>query len=862
MNLLKNCTPLLFLSALSGSASAQAWIDAPRMLVEANQDIRGIADADGDGDEDLFVVQRLTTNSLAFHVLFRDALGEYGAGAPTTATAPGGGQGDFMQGDLTGDGLPEVLLYVSAGIYEGMHVYRNLGGTFDQSVFVPVENSLRSLVMADRDGDGVLDLGVLELVGWEIPDLVRWWSWNGTTLVPSAAVSPTVNTNWLVAVDLTGEGRSDLVAGDNYSSMIHVSETLAGGEPGSFAELATVGAPDYGFEAYGGDLDGDGDEDLLALWNTFGDQFRRDLAVIDNLGGGALAAGPEQEFELQPAGEFLGKGFLSDWDLDGDLDFLTSWTRLRRLENKGRGRFVLADSVPMPSQSYGAGAADLNADGFPDFAGGRVVLYGDGSLGKQPDEPIRGGLSRIIDLEGDGDLDVLNTEEDSWINDGTGEFRFRDRSAAPPAGSIFVDYTALGDFDSDGRPDFLVERREDEYPFFPFQDTRLLRGSITGDFVDGGPAAAPGVHVGLYWTFDMPPGDADGDSDLDVLTVDGWWENDGTGFFTSFHAAWSGRPSAAADVDADLDLDLLTLTESGATTTLWLQRNQSGGAFAAELLTTESVAGTLSSKSYLADVDQDGDPEVAIGTSASTPRVLVFDNLGGSFGDPLQLPGQDFAQDVLAFSDVDGDGQRDIIGAPYGINGHVGGTWLVWRRAAVTFDPPRAYFSPSADLSCDIDQDGDVDVIGYRTVHNQLFHGRADGLLRQYGRGSRGSGNARPVLGALGPLRPGSPTAALRISRGRGGSMAVVRAGTGPANLGLAPSPGLMFHIRGMLPMSLSVQLGGIPGTPGAGSAELSLTSLTTSLAGLELWMQAFVADPGSTAGVSATNGLAVVFGL
>src|SRR5262245_24215414 len=854
----------LALVALTASASAQAWLDTPRVLEEPGFDIRGIADVDGDGDEDLVVVETASDGWTVrtFHVLFRTAADEYAAGPTTTIPLPHGHH--FQLGDLTGDGLPELVFGVE-GDDPGYRLYRNVGGgNFAAPSVLPVVGFYSApMAFGDREGDGDQDLAAIEDDPVSFVRL-RWWSWDGSTLVPSGSVSTPDYAFWVRAVDLTGEGRSDLVAGSYYGPNIAVAETLPDGELSSFSTVPTFNNPSSGFIASGGDLDGDGDEDLLAMWKFLDRSLGYHvwiLGVIDNLGGGQLAVGAEQELEHQSSEEIEG-GLLVDWDLDGDLDFLTGPKRLRMLRNDGTGRFRLSDVVNMPSDANGGGTADLNEDGFPDFAGGRVIFYGDGTLEKQHQDPPRG--QHAVDLEADGDIDLVGLDSmissiaKEWINDGTGSFLEVDQVVAPPPGSRFVDYTALGDFDGDGLVDYLVERRLDSYPFFPFQDTRLLRGKIDRGFVDAGRAGAPGVHVGVYDAFDMSPGDVDGDSDLDVLTRDGWWENEGAGFFASFHGAWSGLPRAAADVDGDHDLDLLTRTQAGATTSLALQRNLGDGTFAAEPLVSESVAGDLSRSAYLVDIDRDGDPEVLISTTAPVPRVLIFDNVGGSFAGPQELPGQYTAQEVLAFTDVDGDGKLDIIGAT--ASTYPGGPWLVWRRAGIGFDPPREYFGPWFWQSVDVDQDGDIDMVADRVVRTRLFEGRGDGLARQYGRGTSGSGNVAPVLGAVGPIRPGSRGAALRISRALGGSLAVVRGGTGPAHAALKSSPALSLLIRGRL-RYVPPLLGRTHRATDDGATGLRLAPVQTTLSSTDLWLQAFVVDPGAPRGISSTNGLDLVLG-
>src|SRR5262245_23323580 len=83
----------------------------------------------------------------------------------------------------------------------------------------------------------------------------------------------------------------------------------------------------------------------------------------------------------------------------------------------------------------------------------------------------------------------------------------------------------------------------------------------------------------------------------------------------------------------------------------------------------------------------------------------------------------------------------------------------------------------------------------------------------------------------------GSASTALRISRGRGGVLAVLRAGAGPALASLAPLPGSTLLLRAPTQAIGMLKLDGAPGAPGAGQGQFSLTPFLGTLAGQELWI-------------------------
>ncbi|MEO0652085.1 MAG: hypothetical protein AAFZ65_15535, partial [Planctomycetota bacterium] len=155
---------------------------------------------------------------------------------------------------------------------------------------------------------------------------------------------------------------------------------------------------------------------------------------------------------------------------------------------------------------------------------------------------------------------------------------------------------------------------------------------------------------------------------------------------------------------------------------------------------------------------------------------------------------------------------------------------------------------------------GEAHEVPVAVVESGLFDGPEDGALQQYGEGSTGAPQLlAPTLGASGPLRPGSTTAALRLVRGTG-SAALALISLGPDQV---PVSGL----EALVSLATSVPLP-LPLTAGPSSTEGTLESVLplggalTGLAGNTLYAQAFCLDPSAPAGLRATNGLELQFGL
>jgi hypothetical protein len=370
--------------------------------------------------------------------------------------------------------------------------------------------------------------------------------------------------------------------------------------------------PVAGAHASFGDIDADGDDDLITDGPT----------LWLNDGAGAFTDGT-QASGIAALGVSATGGVFGDYDNDGCLDlflYAESYTAPDvLLHNECDGTFTDRTAVAGISdvQSYEACGApgvnvrsptaaaawlDIDADGFLDLFLANFICWDSGNTYVDEVWRNRGdgtfeswtatrGLSQLerasrgaapVDADADGDVDLfVNTYrlQKNFFYDNLG-----DGTVAEVAGELglggevsqgYYGHTiggAWGDLDGDGRLD-LVAANLAHPRFFDFSDkTQVLLQGSDGTFADlQGEWSVPQGAAGLRYqeTHSVPAlADFDQDGDLDLVITaiyDGrptdfyWGDGDGTFTLDAYHAGITTRNGwgvALSDVDLDGDVDV------------------------------------------------------------------------------------------------------------------------------------------------------------------------------------------------------------------------------------------------------------------------------------------------------------------
>ncbi len=223
--------------------------------------------------------------------------------------------------------------------------------------------------------------------------------------------------------------------------------------------------------------------------------------------------------------------------------------------------------------------------------------------------------------------------------------------------------------------------------------------------------------------------DIDGDGDEDVLSSSyfdnkiAWYRNNGSGTFSDqivISSTASGANSVfACDLDGDGDNDVLSACWLG-NRVCWYENTDGKGSFSEEKVITGSTLGAHSV--YACDIDGDGDIDV-LSASYYDHKIAWYENTDGkgTFGPQRVIIATAYnALSVFAI-DLDGDNDTDVLSASRFDNKIA---WYENTDGTGTFGP-RQIITTSTDepfcvFACDIDNDGDNDVLSASEVDNKI----------------------------------------------------------------------------------------------------------------------------------------------
>ena len=459
-------------------------------------------DMDGDGDPDLLTEQpfsyiRYYRNDGGALVLAADTLKDT-AGRPIFSDR----QNIPNVTDIDCDARPDLFLgrlegtitryEATAEVGDSLPAFAHVTDRFENISIVAQIGSLHganTMVFADFDGDGDPDLfwgdffepGLLYIENTgscEVPDL-------RAPPLPFPPGDPVLTSGFNVPAlaDLEGDGDFDIVMGvlggaydpsRTAADNVYLLEAAEGGY--AVRTRRWLDGIDVGSESVvaAGDVDGDGDADLLVGSKEGPGGRHGDLLLFENVGAPAAAA-----FRLADSLDVVSSYHLApelaDLDGDGRPDLLVgTWQDGVRIAWSRGGRFEAADSplVRLPRGSHAVPAAgDVDGDGDLDLvvgeASGELNLFRNVGSTAEPRFELEseawgavdvGGRSApaFADLDGDGRAElVVGHAGGGPVCFGLGGGEPRERPCGLPA---LLPFSAprLVDLDGDGHQDVVA----------------------------------------------------------------------------------------------------------------------------------------------------------------------------------------------------------------------------------------------------------------------------------------------------------------------------------------------------------------------------------------------------------------------
>ncbi len=498
-----------------GTMGVASFPDRVDILTGQYSPSLGVADADGDSKLDLVIANQyaatvsvirnnnstgsITASSFAARVDFT------AVGSPLSIAA----------GDLNGDGIPEIVVSNyqanSASVFQidqtpSVLSFTPLSGVVGSSVtisgggFDPVPSNnivYFGAVKASVTSGTTATLNVIVPPG-ATSDYITVTTSGNLTAISNKQFNPTFNCNapidansfaakvdfavgerpqFLSIADLDGDGKPDISVSEKLLSILRNTssgEVISANSMAPAFELS-AGLVPTGIENF--DIDGDGRKDILLAKNSSNIfSVYRNISALGSLTASSFA--PRIDFATTSNASGIA---VNDIDMDGKPDVVVTNSQspftvsvFRNTSTVGVISFASKIDFPLFGQNFYVKMADMDDDGKPEIialSGGTIKIFRNtssrgiinASSFASPltlSTGVNARLHDIIDLDGDGKLDIVWPNQDDnnfsvYMNTGSvGNMSFTSRINFPCGNSPVS--SKCGDIDGDGKPDLVL----------------------------------------------------------------------------------------------------------------------------------------------------------------------------------------------------------------------------------------------------------------------------------------------------------------------------------------------------------------------------------------------------------------------